>query len=515
MRKIYYFICLSILTKTSIEAQNVGINTAGTAANASSILDLNTGNSYASPNGKGVLFPNVALTGTGDATTVTSPATSLWVYNTATAGAGATAVTPGYYYWDGTKWVSVSGNAWLTVGNAGTTAGTNFLGTTDNQDLVLKTNGTEWVRVRNMGNVGVNTSGALPTSKLQVNEYYDTTIALTPFQSAAGNLAGISVYSTTDFIGMTTVNRANSVSSSDNSDAMIYWGDNPGKSLRFAFMNYGIGAPGIEKPQEAMRIVGGTGDVRIGTPYYYNQCGGTTATESTPMKFAVMGGFSSFGNFNNDPAVNAAPPVTTWANGVGALALGMNRNAGTSNVDFWNNSDPNNGAAALGINDRGFNFRNFQGSGGSCSENLLMTLDGSGNLTLANYAGAGGQVNAYAFNTLSDKRAKQNIETWTDDASQKIMQLKTKSYQYKNISYAPLHKLEIKEESNGQEQIGLLAQEVYTVFPQAVHKPADENNELWSIDYAKLVPLLIKGFQEQQQQIEQLKKQVEQLNNKK
>ncbi|RXM40472.1 hypothetical protein BOQ62_05790 [Chryseobacterium sp. CH21] len=57
-------------------------------------------------------------------------------------------VSPGYYYFDGTKWGSLSGS-WRTVGNAGTTATTatlgtdigtgNYLGTNDSQNLVLAT----------------------------------------------------------------------------------------------------------------------------------------------------------------------------------------------------------------------------------------------------------------------------------------------------------------------------------------------------------------------------------------
>jgi hypothetical protein len=50
---------------------------------------------------KGLLIPRVALTNTNSASPITSPATSLLVYNTATTGD----VTPGYYYWDGSKWV--------------------------------------------------------------------------------------------------------------------------------------------------------------------------------------------------------------------------------------------------------------------------------------------------------------------------------------------------------------------------------------------------------------------------
>lgn len=82
--------------------QNIGINSTGTTPNASAILDLNTGNTFTSPNGKGMLVPNVVLTSTTDAITIASPSTSLLVYNTATAGTYPTQVTPGYYYNSGT-----------------------------------------------------------------------------------------------------------------------------------------------------------------------------------------------------------------------------------------------------------------------------------------------------------------------------------------------------------------------------------------------------------------------------
>jgi hypothetical protein len=53
------FICFLI---NSVCAQNVAINTSGTAGNASAILDLNTGNTYTAGQGMGLLIPNVALT---------------------------------------------------------------------------------------------------------------------------------------------------------------------------------------------------------------------------------------------------------------------------------------------------------------------------------------------------------------------------------------------------------------------------------------------------------------------
>lgn len=55
-------------------------------------------------NNKGVLIPRVSLTSTSDIVTVISPATSLLVYNKATAGIPPNNISPGYYYWTGTKW---------------------------------------------------------------------------------------------------------------------------------------------------------------------------------------------------------------------------------------------------------------------------------------------------------------------------------------------------------------------------------------------------------------------------
>lgn len=53
---------------------------------------------------KGFLPPRVTLTGTADISTIASPATGLFVYNTATAGVSPSNVTPGLYYYDGSKW---------------------------------------------------------------------------------------------------------------------------------------------------------------------------------------------------------------------------------------------------------------------------------------------------------------------------------------------------------------------------------------------------------------------------
>ena len=105
-----------------------------TVVNPNSLLELESGN-------QGLLLPRLTLTQTSLPAPLTAHVQGMTVFNTATVND----VKPGIYYNDGTKWVSVSttlptNQYWNLAGNAGTTAGTNFIGTTDNADLVFKIN---------------------------------------------------------------------------------------------------------------------------------------------------------------------------------------------------------------------------------------------------------------------------------------------------------------------------------------------------------------------------------------
>lgn len=96
------------------ECQNIAINTTGNPANSSAGLDVDFTN-------KGILFPRVALTATNSGNPISPapgiPEEGLVVYNTATAGAAPNDVAPGYYYWDGAKWVTMSSSS-SSIGNA-------------------------------------------------------------------------------------------------------------------------------------------------------------------------------------------------------------------------------------------------------------------------------------------------------------------------------------------------------------------------------------------------------------
>jgi len=56
------------------------------------------------------------------------------------------------------SWQSATSLAWGLTGNAGTTAATNFIGTTDANDFVIKTNNSEKMRISSAGKVGIGTA---------------------------------------------------------------------------------------------------------------------------------------------------------------------------------------------------------------------------------------------------------------------------------------------------------------------------------------------------------------------
>ena len=162
----------------------VGVNT----STPNAMLEVNSTNN-------GMLIPRVNLTSVLDNATVVNPQggaliTSTVVYNTTAAGVAPNNVLPGFYYWNNTlsRWIPIGGtNDWSLNGNTGITSpaapavygtstipGTsNFIGTTDNNDVTLATNNIERMRVeRTTGDIGIGIAD--PTEKLHVSDVSNT-----------------------------------------------------------------------------------------------------------------------------------------------------------------------------------------------------------------------------------------------------------------------------------------------------------------------------------------------------
>jgi len=152
MKNIFLILMISLAVYQAALSQNIGINSTGATPAASAMLDIVSTD-------KGLLIPRVALTATNAAGPVTSPATSLLVYNTATAGTIPNNVIPGYYYWSGTAWVAFTNSApastaWTLGGNTGITA-SNFVGTGDDKALIFKSNNQSFLEFGNRGTLGL------------------------------------------------------------------------------------------------------------------------------------------------------------------------------------------------------------------------------------------------------------------------------------------------------------------------------------------------------------------------
>jgi hypothetical protein len=119
-KQLFLTVVLCLMLQVTSFGQSIKLNNEGDPGSA--MLEVNSAS-------KGILIPNVSLTGSADATTIALPAVSLLVYNTATVSD----VEPGYYYNSGTPgepaWTRLSTST--STGTAGdgsetkVTAGTN------------------------------------------------------------------------------------------------------------------------------------------------------------------------------------------------------------------------------------------------------------------------------------------------------------------------------------------------------------------------------------------------------
>lgn len=117
--------------------------------------------------------------------------------------------------------------------------------------------------------------------------------------------------------------------------------------------------------------------------------------------------------------------------------------------------------------------------------------------TLANSGFLGTDSNGQFIQAFSDRTAKKNILP-LESSTQKLMQLRPVTFEWND---------EFKKVGTG-EQMGFIAQEVAEVLPKSVYTAKIYEKEKMGYKQLDLLPLLVKGFQEQQVIIQNLIKQL-------
>ena len=154
----------------------------------------------------------------------------------------------------------------------------------------------------------------------------------------------------------------------------------------------------------------------------------------------------------------------------------------------------------------------------------LGVYDATHRLQLPNDNSVMGWGIANDWPTYSDGRFKKNRNE-VGTVLQKVMQMEPVTYQWEKYHHNEDGKIVKDGIITPKLDMGFIAQDLYQLFPLAVHKPKDESKETWSVSYNKLSVILTKAFQEQQlmldaersahdktkQELEQLKTEVQKL----
>jgi trimeric autotransporter adhesin len=382
MKKFYQYLTLLLCVYTQASHAQMGVNSTGAAPASSAMLDVSSTN-------KGLLIPRVALTSTGsDAPIGGFIVTSMLVYNTATAGSLPNNVVPGYYYW-GPGWIALgtgsNGANWNVSGNAGTIAGTNFIGTTDNIPLSFR----------------VNNINAGKIDPILFNSFYGLR-AGNSTSTGSGNAAFGSEALSTNVAG----NRATAFGFG----AMQY-----ANNTATTFLNTNL-AVGYEALKGSITAAANTGlnNTAIG---YLTLNVNTSGSDNTTNGSGTLV-VNTTGNRNTAIGTDALTANVAGSNAT-AIGYGAMYNANNTATPFTNTNvalgyealrGGNSGITGLANTALGYQtlFNNLTGSGNTATGNLALYSNTAGNENTANGTGtlysnvAGFGATAIGFNAMQN-----------------------------------------------------------------------------------------------------------------
>jgi hypothetical protein len=388
----------------------------------------------------------------------------------------------------------------------------------DVSSVAFSTSGTERLRIDSSGNVGIGTSS--PVSKLNVGTANATAISIsTPF---ATNNYGDLVFTTE---GTTTYNARIRATVPGNGTRELSFITAKSASENTVMTLDGDGNVGIgtSSPSARLTVDGGTSadQLRLGTDPNYYKIGRNSV--SGPLEFYgtqsgvtgyVFGGVDGERmRINSSGSVevkggqelrvyrgdNATYGSIKYLTGSGGLQLNDKNGDGISFVQadgateygrFDGSGNLLVGATSTSASDNGIKL--FGQSGSLLGSISLSKTYSSGTITYLYFERDSGSVvgsisyngSATAYNTSSDARLKDI--TGEARGLEVINKLNPVAYNWK---------------ADGQADEGLIAQEVLDIVPNAV---SGSEEDMYQMDYSKLVVHLVAGMKEQQTIIESL-----------
>ena len=464
----------------------------------------------------GLLIPRVALTATNVSLPVLTITDSEMVYNTATTGTPPNNVVPGYYYWNATNssWVSLGVGDWKLTGNIGTTAGINFLGTTDNVDVVFKRNSLE------AGRLGLT----------------NTTLGLNALNSNTGGLNNVAIGTQALSSSLTTqnnnaigfqalnANTANSINAFGNQALLSNttgtsnnaFGNLALKLNTIAFNNCAFGDQSLMNNTG----LGGKNNTAIGFKTLsqsiigYNVAIGSRAlTVNYGGNYNVAIGRSALlqdvDGYTNVAfgSLSSSGSLSSYENtAIGMFSLATNK-TGNDNVAIGCNALSN---LSLNNNNTGIGYEaDFDGFDSSTAIGWNATVTASHMVRIGDptTTSIGGQV---GWTTVSDKRFKKNILNNVPGLNF-IKKLRPVTYHLDMEAMATFLKTPAKSRNKESEKVkqeilqtGFIAQEVEQAANDVKYNfsgvdiPKNQN-DYYGLRYGEFVVPIVKAVQEQQE----------------
>jgi len=208
---------------------------------------------------------------------------------------------------------------------------------------------------------------------------------------------------------------------------------------------------------------------------------------------------AEFQVFNNSTGSSGHIELTETSSADGARIMFQHETETDNKWTLWGRADdtPADGQFNFHYTDTG-NILTITGTGqvGIRDDSPTFALELPNNSTQSI-----GKARANSWDTYSDSRIKENQRN-IKYGLKELLQITPKSYTQYNSSFQN-GKL-VLDKSLPQEEIGFIAQELYEIIPEAVSKPENEQNDLWSINYEKIIPITVESVKELSEKINNL-----------